>query len=456
VTRRILLSYLTLTFVVLVILEVPLGIFFAQREQERLTNALEGDASVLAMAYEDALEHGTEPDPEAAMRYEERTGARVVLTDAAGTSLVDTGGEVPRDLSTRPEVAEALTGMRSSGNRHSETLGADLLYVAVPVGSGSSILGAVRITFDQHEVTERIRRFWLGLVLVAVAVLGAVAVIGWTIARWITSPLRRLEASASRFAAGDLHPEPVDPSAPEEIAVLWHALNDMATQVDRLVSQQRSFVADASHQLRTPLTALRLRLENLDQDARSPEGVDPADLDATGVEVERLAALVEDLLLLARAERPRAPVPTDVLEVVGQRVDTWSAVAEAQGVDLVAELPDTAVRAMVVPSALEQVLDNLFDNALNASPAGSEVAVRLLPDADHVLLIVSDHGPGLDPAGKVAALERFHRGPGSSGSGLGLPIAVELAVASGGSLELCDEPGGGLRVEVRFPSAPPP
>jgi signal transduction histidine kinase len=453
-TRRILLSYLTVTFVVLVILEVPLGIFYAQREEERLANDIQGDASVLAMAYEDALEQGTGLDPAAAERYGERTGARVVVTDAAGTSLVDTDGSVPRDLSTRPEVAEALAGSRSSGSRRSDTLGTDLLYVAVPVGSGSSVLGAVRVTFDRHEVTERIRRFWVGLLLVAVAVLGAVAGLGWTIARWITRPLRRLERAAHRFAGGDLQGEEVDPEAPPEIAVLGRTLNDMAARLGRLMAEQRSFVADASHQLRTPLTALRLRLETLEQAARTGE-VDPDDLDAATVETERLAVLVEDLLHLARAEQPLQARPTDLGEIVTQRLDTWEAVADGNGITLRSELPDPPPWGLVVPSGLEQVLDNLLDNALRIAPPGSEVRVRLHEAGGWALLELADHGPGLDAEAKAAALERFRHGPDSHGTGLGLPIAAALVAASGGRLELCDEEGGGLRVEVRLPLVAP-
>lgn len=454
-TRRILLSFLTLTSLVLVVLEVPLGIFYAQREDERLTNALTGDASVLAMLYEEALEQGAEADPAAARRYADRTGARVVVTDAAGTSLVDTDGSVPRDLSTRPEVVEALRGSRASGTRRSDTLGTDLLYVAVPVGSGSSVLGTVRITFDRHEVTERVRRFWAGLVLVAIAVLAAVTGIGWTIARWITRPLRHLEATASRFAGGDLQIESVDPEAPAEITVLWHTLNDMAARLDRMMSEQRSFVADASHQLRTPLTALRLRLENLEQAARSPAGIDPDDLDAATAETERLGALVEDLLLLARAEEPPAAVPTEVRDVVTQRADIWTAVAEEHGVELGTRLPAGPVWALVVPSGLEQILDNLLDNAIRVAPRGSDVDIELVQHEHRVVLSVADRGPGLDDGAKVAALERFWRGPDSDGSGLGLAIVGELVSASGGDLELVDEPGGGLRVEVTLPLAGP-
>jgi signal transduction histidine kinase len=246
----------------------------------------------------------------------------------------------------------------------------------------------------------------------------------------------------------------VDPDAPPEIAVLWRTLNDMAARLGRLMAEQRSFVADASHQLRTPLTALRLRLENLEQSARSG-AVDLADLDAATVETERLTALVEDLLRLARAEQPLTAEPTGLGEVVAQRLDTWEAVADAQGISLHPDLADPPPCGLVVPSGLEQVLDNLLDNALRVAPPGSEVRVRLHSDGRWAVLEVADHGPGLDAGAKAAALERFRRGPDSHGSGLGLPIANALVEASGGRLDLCDEEGGGLRVEVRLPLVAP-
>lgn len=451
-TRRILLSYLTITFVVLLVLEVPLGIFYAQREDERLAASLEGDASTIAMAYEDVLEQGAEPDPAAAELYSERTGARVVLTDREGTSLVDTDGDVPRDLSTRPEIEQALAGERARGTRSSSTLGIDLLYVAVPVGSGSAVLGSVRLTFDREEVAGRVRRFWAGLVLLGAAVMAAMAVVGWTIARWITGPLRSLSTTADRFASGDLRIEEVDATAPGEIRVLWSSLNHMAGRLDELVAEQRSFVADASHQLRTPLTALRLRLESLESESAAGPGAEE-DLQAALAETARLATLVEDLLHLARAEEAGEIGPVDVGASVSQRLDTWSAQAEAEGVGLTTPPATDALWARAVPGGVEQILDNLLDNAIRCSPRDSEVLVTATRYGDDVVLTVADSGPGMEDDAKRRALERFWTGARSKGSGLGLPIALAVARASGGDLELLDSPGGGLTARVTLPAA---
>ena len=134
-TRRLLLSYLSITLFVLAVLEIPLAISYSERERDRIEANAGQDANVLASFYEDALEQGEAPDPAPADSYEDRTGARVVVVDTDGISIVDTDQATGRDFSTRPEIAEALGGGRTSGARRSDTLETDLLYVAVPVAS---------------------------------------------------------------------------------------------------------------------------------------------------------------------------------------------------------------------------------------------------------------------------------------------------------------------------------
>ena len=458
-TRRLLLSYLTITLIVLLLLEIPLGLFYAQRERERLAADVEHDATVIATLYEDDLEVGAPLDPTPADTYEDRTGARVVVVDADGIARVDTGGDVPRDFSTRPEIAAALEGERAAGTRRSDTLGTDLLYVAVPVASGGTVHGALRVTLDIADVNERIRSFWLALVAIAAVVLAAVAMIGWVIARSVTRPLRALTESAERFASGDLAVTPTATGGPPEIRALDDTLTTMALQLDGLLSSQRAFVADASHQLRTPLTALRLRLENLQ--GRVAE--DPSE-PAVGAEIERaidetgrLTELVTSLLQLARTDDRPDTRSEDVVELIRDRVDTWTAVAEERGVALVG--PDRGegpgedfggrVLVRVVPGAVEQILDNVLDNALLVSDVGSTVDVRLATSPDRVALCVVDRGPGLSDADKRDAMRRFWRGDTTRpGTGLGLAIVDALATASGGSVVLSDTDGGGLTVTV--------
>ncbi len=450
-TRRLLLSYLAIAVIVLVVLEVPLARFYQQRETERLSVGVERDASALASLYEDALEDGTPVDAAIAATYAERTGARVVVVDEGGVSLADTAGDAGRDFSTRPEIQTALRGERATGTRRSDTLDTDLLYVAVPVASGGDVFGAVRLTLDTADVTAAVHRFWLGLVAVAVVVLAAVAGIGWAIARSVTRPLRHLHAAAARFATGDLSTVEPDPDAPAEIAALGATMNTMARRLDQLLTEQRAFVADASHQLRTPLTALRLRLENLQGDVSPSESAE--DIAAAIDETARLSALVNDLLQLARAERAAAPVPVDLVRLARDRVDTWSAVAEAAGVGVELEAPADPVVVGAVPNGVEQILDNLIDNAITASPQGARVTVGVVRGRAEHRLSIADEGPGLSDELKARALDRFWRLDGSRpGTGLGLPIAAALALASGGRLALDDGTTGGLVVSVTLPA----
>jgi len=473
-TRRLLASYLTITVIVLVLLMAPLGIFYSQRERERLASDVEHDANVIATLYEDDLEGGTPLDPGPADTYEERTGARVVVVDSDGISQVDTGDVTDRDFSTRPEIAAALGGVRTAGSRRSDTLGTDLLYVAVPVASGGTVHGALRVTLDTTDVTQRIRNFWLSLGAIAVVVLVAVVLIGWVIARSVTRPLRELTASAARFASGDLSVVEHESEGPPEIRALDATMATMAQRLDAVLRDQRRFVADASHQLRTPLTALRLRLENLQSDLAD---VDRADGDRAGNdragddhsavdsleraigETERLTELVSNLLQLARADDHPVTEVADLGVLVRDRVDTWTAMAEERSVDLRHRSAEEPTFVRCVPGAIEQILDNLFDNALAVAPSGTGIEVEISAASGDsgrgvVELRVIDHGPGLGDAAKVDALRRFWRGDTSRpGTGLGLAIVETLATASGGQVALEDTAGGGLTVVVQLPEA---
>ncbi|MCB1257281.1 MAG: HAMP domain-containing protein [Microthrixaceae bacterium] len=452
-TRRLLAGYLLLTGVVLVVLMVPLGIFYAQRERDRFTTDVERDATVLASIYEDALELNFPPDPDPAEQYRELTGARVVVVDRSGLSVVDSDADADRDFSTRPEIATALAGQRSNGVRRSETLNTDLLYVAVPVASGGVVHGAVRLTLDVHRIEMRIRQFWWGLATMAGVVVALATLIGFLLAHSFSRPIRQLNVAAARYASGDLSGGSPSTAGPREIRELSETMGEMAIRLDTMIKEQRSFVGDASHQLRTPLTALRLRLENLQSNLDEAQATE---LQSIIDESDRMAALVSDLLRLARAERHEKPVQVDLSMVTAERVDMWSAFAEEHGVHLeLASLPESAI-ALVVPGAVDQVLDNLIDNAVRFAPAGSVVEVSVRAGVDGHRVSVVDHGPGLDQEGKDRATRRFWRGDSAaSGTGLGLAIVDALVVASGGSLTLADTDPSGLTVIVDLVASGP-
>lgn len=449
-TRRLIVSYLTITLFTLLVLEIPLGIFVSSLQRERLTSSLQRDAMVLATLFEDALDNRQPFSPEPAYDYAERTGGRVVVVDEGGRSIVDSDAPANRDFSTRPEIQEALRGVNATPDtRFSETLGREILYVAVPVASGGTVHGAVRITFDPEEVDEAVRSYWWSLAAIGVIVLAAVAVVGWIIARSVVRPLTDMEEAATAAGTGDFSARIDAGEAPAEVEALAGAFNAMAARLEDLIGRQRAFVADASHELRTPLTALRLRLENLEDsvadDAR-------ADLAAAVAESERLADLVDQLLAIARAEAGAGKVvEVELASVVAERCELWSAVADEQGVRL-STAAGSSVLVSAVAGAPEQVLDNLISNALAVSPAGTSIVAAVTVDGEWGVVSISDQGPGMSEEDRRRAFDRFWRGDQSTpGTGLGLAIVRQLVETSSGHVTLEQAPGGGVTAVVRLP-----
>lgn len=459
-TRRLLVGYLSVTAFMLVILEVPLGATFARFERSNLIAAVRRDALTIAVHVVEPLAAGRVGEVQQVVdQYEQSTGGRAVVVDGGGVLLADSeplgAWMEPRDFATRPEIAGSLAGRQVHGFRHSETLDQDLLYVAVPVSSGGVLRGAVRITYPASVMQRRIVRTWTVLVGVGLVVLGFVTVLSLRLARAVTEPVRQLERAASRLGEGDLRARAPVPDGPSELRVLTQEFNDTAAKVERLMDAQRAFVADASHQLRTPLAALRLRLEVLEGEV--PDG---AREDVAGAlkEVHRLSRLVNGLLELARAEhRGSAPAAVDVAAVVRERRDAWTPLVEERGVVLVESVAGECV-ASVTPGSLEQVLDNLIANAVDVSPAGGTVTLSVgaceVDEADWVEVHVVDEGPGMPPERRAAVFDRFSGGADAGGRiggfGIGLAIVRQLVVADGGAVELLEAPGGGVDACVRL------
>ena len=435
-TRRLLASYLALTAVVLVTLEVPLAFVDARTQRQELETHVQRDAYVIASLAEDQLQSGVKSPAllQIVRRYGSGTHGRVVVVDRAGRSIADSAPLFPgeRNFASRPEIKAALAGRNVSGIRSSSTLHERLLYVAVPVASGGAIFGAVRVTYPTSAVDARVRRDRITLLVVALAVLAGAAAIGVVLARSISGPLTRVEETAAAVGAGDLSARAPENAGPPEVRRLAAELNATAAKLQAIISSQDQFIADASHELRTPLTALRLRLET-------------GDAEAALVEAERLARRIDDLLALARADT--SPEPASELRIddlVRGRLELWRPLAEEHGLRLEGDVHGAVVH--VAPGRVEQVLDNLLANAIDASPPGASVGVV----ADGPELHVLDRGPGLSEEARIHAFDRFWTSGKGHGSGLGLAIARRLVELDGGTIELRDRAGGGLHAVVRY------
>ncbi len=459
--RRLLVSYLSITAFVLLVLAIPLGVSYSNSVERRLTSDLQHDAFSLAIRSREPLGDGGSAEQTRALealadRYRDSAGGRVVIVDADGRSIADSdpGSPVGRDFSTRPEIERALQGGEVSGTRSSQTLGSDLLYVALPIGSVDGIQGAVRITYPASIIDEQREHIWLLLAATGGVVLGIVFLASQLLARSVTKPLQDLEAAAGSLGAGDLAARAEVPRGPAELTVLAESFNATASRLEQLVGGQRAFIADASHQLRTPLAAMRLRLENMEADVH---GAAAEDLEGALAEVTRLSRLVDGLLVLARAEQSSsAPTPIAVDEVIDGRCDAWDAFAAETHVHIAADVEGSPA-ARATAGRLEQVVDNLLNNALEVAPEGSSVRVAARERGDWVELRVSDEGPGMTADERARAFDRFWQSGGARKDGrpnghfgLGLSIVRELVVGDGGDVALEPSASGGLEVVVRM------
>ncbi|WP_448811846.1 ATP-binding protein [Agromyces bauzanensis] len=458
---RLILAMTGFTLLVLAVQNVPFAFYLTGVERERMVTTLERDAFVLAGRLEDLLEAGTaSTDPaarDAVAQYSAASGARVVVVDGDGVAVVTSDADQSRvgaSYASRPEFEASLGGRIATGERDSETLGLRLLYVAVPVFSGEGVVGAVRLSYPAQEVTDAAARQVWGLAAVAATTVVLAGLVAFVFATGVTRRLRLLQAATEQLARGRLSVRAEEGVGVPEVRSLAHSFNVMAERLTMLIDLQRSFASDASHQLRTPLTALRLRLETARELIDSDPDAAAERLAAADVELDRLGSLIEGLLTLSRAEASTAATGVhDVAEIARERVEQWLPLAQEAGILIRYEGPPN-VPAVAVETAVEQIIDNYLDNALGASPAGSAIVVRV-EAGDPVTVHVLDEGPGLTSAQRERAFDRFWRGSSDGeGTGLGLAIVAQLARASGGSARLDPRPGGGLDASVALPTAP--
>lgn len=385
-----------------------------------------------------------------ARRASVQVGGRVLIVDRLGRVVADSSGFAQNGsrYGTRPEIAAALGGDPAQETRRSTDLNEEILATAVPVYAGARPSGAVRVTQAVNDVNEAIRRSWLSLGLVGALVIGLGLIAGLIIARLISGPIVRLDAAAQEIAEGDLETRAIVEGSSEQQS-LARSFNSMTGRLTVLLASQREFVADASHQLRTPLTGLRLRLEEIRAEADA--GAPRENADGALAEVDRLSLIVDELLELSRAgEAPPPDAEADLDRAVVEAGERWGPAAAQAGCRLAVE-PGSGGTVHCHATELDRILDVLIENAITYAP-GSAVLVASLPGQ----VTVTDEGPGLAGDDPEELFERFHRGEasrgGPAGTGLGLAIARELAVRWGADLRLANGPDGGTVASLRFPA----
>ena len=444
---RLLAAFAYVLVLVLVALEIPLVLSLSSRVDNEVRSQAASQAQVVAAAASARLDNREEL-AEVVEQAGRDLGARVIVVGRRGLLLADSEGAVPAGefYSNRPEIAAALAGRADQGTRASETVGAELLYTAVPIFDGGRTVGAVRVTQSNAAVSDRVRRNVLVVVGVGLAALALGLGLAWVLAGSLARPLRALASTARRVEEGELdaRAEVAGAREQQEVAV---AFNEMTERLAQVLESQREFVGNASHQLRTPLTGLRLRLE-----AAGVKTEDPAvrkDLELAEAEVVRLTRLLNSLLTLAReGDRPTLHAPVSLRAASEAAYERWLPHADASGHTLaLAGEGDALVRAGEEDVAI--TLDNLIENALVYAPAGTTVTVTWDPRGH---LAVLDEGPGVPPGEERTVFERFRRArTDRPGTGLGLAIVETLARRWGGSASIATRAEGGSRAEVVLP-----
>jgi signal transduction histidine kinase len=446
VTRRIFWTFLALIAVLLVLAVVPLGLSMADGERASFRYEAESSARLMSSAAEELLgDHDSASPMSRAIDTAGRQGDCAAVYGGhamlvGSTKCAAIPAAAARTLAVRVLAGTGLIVIQRGA----------WLVAAVPVGDSGQPDGAVVFARSADPLHDRLTAMWGWLSLTGLLALVLGAGLAVWLARWVSRPLGALGRTAGRLGEGALDVRAPADRGPREVRELADTLNWMAARLQTLVRGHQAWVADVSHQLRTPLAALRLRLDLLTADV---DDTVAAELAGAQGEIARLSRLLDGLLAVARAEAaiPR-PEPVRADDVAAERVTAWDPVARERRISLSAS-PAGPVLAYLGPGDLEQMLDNIVANALDAVPEGGTVRIEATGRNGRASVCVVDNGPGMDQAAKDAAVQRF-ASPGPHGNGLGLAIVSQLAAANGGQLRLRDTPGGGLTVELDLLTAP--
>ena len=467
--RRIRWRLLVTYFIVVISACVFLGAYLTQRFTSIYTDRVTADLRSLAESIAlDAAANLSAGDPRAVQR--DLRGAHapgeawVLVTDASRT-IVGTRGVPGSRLGasdTEPLIRNALQGAEAT--RIGPVPGAEeAVHAVVPVRTapGSPVLGVVHVMLPLtrlHATLRQIRWVVAWAVVIALVIGGGVGLI---LARGIAGPIQEMQRVAGKLAAGHLS-ERVPVRSRDEVGELAGSFNHMASELERIDATRRAFIADASHELRTPVANLAVAIEAL----QAVIGKDPDQARAASAdlerEVRRLTELVEDLLDLSLAESGAvhlnltAQSPGDLIL---RATRPFQARAAEAGVTLATEIPARLSQVKADADRTVQVLTNLLDNAFKVTTSRGRITVAASEQRAHVLLSVTDTGSGIPEAELAHIFDRFYRVDkartrGQGGAGLGLAIAKRLVEAQGGIIMVESKPGQGTRFVVALQRIP--
>ncbi|MFI9386936.1 sensor histidine kinase [Kutzneria sp. NPDC052558] len=463
---RLLGSFVIVVAILVLGLGIPLALTFAQNFQSVLFVDRAADTSRYASLSQRLLEQGG-ADPglnDQLTSYHDVYGIAVAVfdrgdqaPDGSFRALAQAGSRIdPTNSVIRDDLVNARAGRGTQQGALLMPWNSAPLVVAEPVLVNGEVRGIVVTSSPTEHTRTQIWLSWAAILVGGALSVGLAVLVALPLVRWMLRPVLLLDSATAALLPAIVNGREVDPVGgdigPPELRRLTRSFDQMAVSVSDVLAAQRAFVADASHQLRNPLTALRIRLSNLeghvDPDVQEQQA-------AALEEADRLNRILDELLAMARAESSSVdPIPVDVDQAVSSRLRAWQAVATAKGVALVLD-GEPGGTALAPPRGVETVLDALLDNALKFTEDDSLVRVEVRRQDSRVRLAVRDHGPGLQPEELDRATDRFWRSAAHQnvrGSGLGLAIVRLIVERVGGAVELDLPEGGGLRVSFDLPA----
>ncbi|HEY2303858.1 MAG TPA: HAMP domain-containing sensor histidine kinase [Acidimicrobiales bacterium] len=423
--RRLALSAAAVTAMVVIAFVVPLAFVVKLLSNERATDGARLEAQSLA----DVLGVFTDRTKVAQLVDEANgRGRRTVTIYLSNGDIV--GPPVPGGASLqRARQGASFTTSAAGGEA-----------VLVPVRSPDGGISVVRVAVPAAVLNRGVTRTWALLAALGVALVALSVVLADRLARSLVRPMGQLAVVAEQLETGDLSAR-VAPAGPAEVAHVGQAVNQLAERIGELVATEREAAADLSHRLRTPLTALRLDADGLD---------DPLERDRVGAAVDALETAISQVI--AEARQPRRPVGArscDLVATTRARAAFWAALAEVQTRPCSLDLPPDTIEVGASRTDLAAALDALVANVFAHTPEGTAFEISVARAGDGGVLVVADEGPGFPPG------LRPTRGKSTVGStGLGLDIARAVAESCGGRMRTTASSRGGGRVELVLRRAP--
>ena len=450
------LSYILIMAAVLVLLNtyplfVSQDLVFRSKE-----TALQDSVSVMVYSLS-GLDELTEENVSEAMAVVEETGlSRILVTDSAGKVLYDTRetNDALGEYSIYTEIVQALLGSDVFSVSYRD--GAFRSRAASPVLYRNQIIGAVYAYEYDTEQAALLEGLQDNLLRLSAGIAVAVLCLSGLLSRVLTRKISQLLTAIARVREG-AYSHRAEVKGRDEIAQLAEEFNSLTDRLQTTETARRRFVSDASHELKTPLAAIRLLTDSILQ----TKNIDPATarefVADIGAEAERLSRITEDLLRLTRLDSGvlEPPAVVDMLPVLEQVMRMMSLVAQEKGTDLTYRAEGTCT-VLASRDEIHQVIYNLTDNAVKYTPPGSAVQVSLIHQGDQVVLRVEDNGPGIPEGDLPRIFERFYRvdkarSRAAGGTGLGLAIVSDTVSKRGGAVEAANRPGGGAVFTVRWP-----